>query len=111
MSFAWSRKVARVIPAGPPSSLEQSTQTIVTPEVIEIIQQVKIPTVDDKISSIEHKNGESLADACKEDDEDDEVQGDLQEGGRAEESDYGSEEVVARVEDKESSSPRTSLKK
>ena len=111
MPFPWSNKVNRVAPAAPPSSPESLIQTVDVPEVtVEVIQVIEIPTVDDKISSIEHKNGECLADARKEDDEDNEVQGDLQEGGRPQESDHGGEEVVARVEDEESSSPRTPLK-
>jgi len=87
MPFPWSNKVSRVIPTSKP---------VQVPEFVEIVE---LPVVDDKISSIEHKNGESLVDSRKEDDEAHEVQGDLQEGGRAEEGDRGSEEVVARSED------------
>lgn len=87
MPFPWSNKVSRVIPTSKP---------VQVPEFVEIVE---LPVVDDKISSIEHKNGESLVDSRKEDDETHEVQGDLQEGGRTEEGDCGSEEVLARVED------------
>jgi hypothetical protein len=107
MPFPWSAKVNRVIPAAPPSSPE--VQVLVA-EPVEVAQTVELPTVDDKISPIEHKNGECLVSAREEDDEAHEVEGELQEGGRPEESDHGGEEVVARVEDEESSSPRTSLK-
>lgn len=50
--------------------------------------------LNDKISVIEHKNGKQMAHARQEDDEAHEVQGDLQEGGRPQESDHGSEEVL-----------------
>jgi hypothetical protein len=95
MPFPWSKKLNRVIPTAQP----------------EVVQIIELPVVDDKISSIEHKNGERLADARKEDDETDEVQGDLQEGRRSQEGHHGGEEVMERCEDEESSSPRTSLKK
>jgi len=109
MPFPWSNKLSRVSPVAPPSSPE--VQPVSVSEPIEVAQTVEIPTVDDKISSIEHKNGERLADARKEDDETDEVQGDLQEGRRSQEGHHGGEEVMERCEDEESSSPRTSLKK
>lgn len=95
MPFPWSNKLARVIPISQP----------------DVIQIVELPVVDDKISSIEHKNGERLVNPCEEDDEAHEVKGHLQEGGRPQESDHGGEEVMERGEDEESSSPRTSLKK
>ena len=60
----------------------------------EVVQIVELPMVDDKISVIEHKNGEQVVDSRKEDDEDNEVQGVLQEGGRVEEGDYGGEEEL-----------------
>ncbi len=93
MPFPWSTKTRRVIPIPEPVQVEQPVQ------VPELVQIVELPVVDDKISSIEHKNGESLVDSRKEDDEAHEVQGGLQEGGRTEEGDCGSEEVMARVED------------
>ena len=108
MPFPWSTKVNRVIPSPPPSVPEAPVQVESVPEVT---QTVELPVVDDKISSIEHKNGECLVSPREEDDEDNEVQGDLQEGGRPQESDHGGEEVLERIEDEESSSPRTSLKK
>jgi hypothetical protein len=97
MPFPWSNKLSRVSPVAPPSSPE--VQPVSVSEPIEVAQTVEIPTVDDKISSIEHKNGECLVSPREEDDEAHEVEGELQEGGRAEESDHGGEEVVARVED------------
>lgn len=78
MPFPWSKKYNRVIPVSQP----------------EVPQIVELPTLDDKISSIEHKNGERLDNSRQKDDEAHEVKGVLQEGGRAEESDHGGEEVV-----------------
>lgn len=104
MSFAWSKKVVRVVPAPPP-------QEPVTQPEPEPIQIVELPVVDDKISPIEHKNGECLVSARKEDDEADEVKGDVCQGEGSGTGDQGGEEDMARVEDEESSSPRTSLKK
>ncbi len=86
MSFPWSKKMIRVLPAPPPSP-EVPTE----PEVVQI---VVLPEVRDKISGIEHKNGEQVDCSRKEDDEDDEVEGDVQEGGWAEESDHGGEEAL-----------------
>ncbi len=98
MPFPWSKKVARVIPETVPTySVDtEVVEQIVLPEIpsTEVIQIVDIPTVDDKISVEEHKNGEQVVDARKEDDEDDEVQGDLQEGGWVEEGDHGGEEEL-----------------
>lgn len=104
MSFAWSKKVVRVVPAPPPQELVNQPEP-------ELVQVVELPVVDDKISSIEHKNGECLVSARKEDDEADEVKGDVCQGEGSGTGDQGSEEDMARVEDEESSSPRTSLKK
>jgi hypothetical protein len=103
MPFPWSKKVNRVIP-----TVSSPPEHEVEPEVV---QSIELPVVDDKISSIEHKNGECLASTREEDDEADEVQGDLQEGGWSQEGDHGGEEVVEQCKDEESSSPRTSLKK
>lgn len=90
MPFPWSNKVV------PVQKEPEAVQTVAPPPSPEpeVVQFVEIPTVDDKISVLEHKNGEQVADARKEDDEDDEVQGDVQEGGRAEEGDYGGEEEL-----------------
>ncbi len=99
MPFPWSNKVSRVIPAPLPETqvqVEQPVQEVVAPEPVQVVE---LPVVDDKNSSIEHKNGESLVSSHEKDDEAHEVQGDLQEGGRAEEGDCGSEEDLARVED------------
>lgn len=91
MPFPWSRKIARVTPAQP-----EIVQEVTLPEIVteEVVQSVEIPVVDDKISVEEHKHGEQVVDARKEDDEDNEVEGELQEGGRAEESDHGGEEEL-----------------
>lgn len=89
MSFTWSKKVKlyRTESYYPEAFLpEETVQIVLVPE----------PEVCDKISPLEHKNGEQVDYSCKEDNEDNEVQGDIQEGGRVEESDYGSEEVVAQ---------------
>jgi hypothetical protein len=117
MPFPWSKKVAHipvqqvVVPVAVPVQEPEPVLTISIPPAVEdVVQSVDLPVIDDKISPIEHKNGECLADTREEDDEAHEVEGDLQEGGWAEESDHGSEEVVERVEDEESSSPRTPLK-
>lgn len=117
MPFPWSKKVAPapVVPQehAPVQEPEPSVSVSVPiqePAVEEVVQTIELPVIDDKISPIEHKNGECLADAREEDDEAHEVEGDVQEGGRAQEGDHGGEEVVARVEDEESSSPRTPLK-
>jgi hypothetical protein len=89
MPFPWSKKVVRVIPiTTPPPPVEPE---VASPEVVQV---VVLPMVDDKISVEEHKNGEQVVDARKEDDEDDEVQGDVQEGGRVEEGDHGGEEEL-----------------
>jgi hypothetical protein len=89
MPFPWSNKVKRVIPiTTPPPPVEPE---VASPEVVQVVE---LPTVDDKISVEEHKNGEQVVDARKEDDEDNEVQGDLQEGGRVEEGDHGGEEEL-----------------
>jgi Rieske Fe-S protein len=84
MPFPWSKKINRVIPVTTsvlPIEIDVSSS--------EVVQVVELPMINDKISVEEHKNGEQVVDARKEDDEDNEVQGDLQEGGRVEEGDYG----------------------
>jgi hypothetical protein len=78
MPFPWSKKMIRVNPI----SITEA----------EVIQIVVLPTLHDKISPIEHKNGEQVADARKEDDEDDEVKGNLQEGRRPQEGNLGGQE-------------------
>jgi hypothetical protein len=78
MPFAWSKRVVRVIP--------------ITTTEAEVTQIVVLPTLYDKISPIEHKNGEQVASARKEDDEDNEVKGNVQEGRRPQEGDLGGQE-------------------
>jgi len=92
MPFPWSKKFVRVIPVQ--QVVVQDTPVPTVAPVEEVIQTVEIPTIDDKISVEEHKNGEQMVDARKEDDEDNEVQGDVQEGGRVEEGDHGGEEEL-----------------
>lgn len=109
MPFPWSKRNTRVAPVQPqkvvlPVSAEVLFDTEAAapaaphayslPSAAEIFQEVILPLVDDKISSIEHKNGEQVADARKEDDEDHEIQGLVQEGGRSEEGNHGGEEDV-----------------
>jgi len=108
MSFIWTRKMAKVRPA----------QIITSAEVAAVveIQEVKLPSYtpeSDKISVIEHKNGECLASSREEDD--------AFRGG--EEEVDGQEVVLPRTEDskgdlqegvldgEEDSSPLASLKK
>ena len=108
MSFIWTRKVAKVQPIQIVTSAE-------VPSVVEV-QEVKIPSYPpelDKISVIEHKNGECLANSRKEDDA----------FGGGEEEVNGQEVVLTRPEDgegvvqegvphgEEDSSPLASLKK
>ena len=87
MSFPWTKKVSRVVPAPAPQSTEPVPET-------QIPQTITLPTVDDKISDIEHKHGEQVADTRQEDDEAHEEQGLVQEGGRPEEGDNGGKEDV-----------------
>ena len=86
MQFIWARKLTRV----------QQTQIITSAEVPAIVQvqHVDVPVYtseSDKISCIEHKNGECLASSRKEDDAF---------GGGKEEVD-GQEVVLPRAEDGE----------
>jgi len=67
MSFLWSKKFVKVVPA-----IQVLSE--------EIVQKIDLPTIHDKISSIEHKNGEQMVNARQKDDEKHEVQGDLQKG-------------------------------
>jgi hypothetical protein len=78
MSFAWSKKLRQIAPAPP--------TVIIQPEVEQV---VIIPTVDDKISVEEHKNGECLVSSGKEDNE----------VGRGEEEVNGEEVVLPCIED------------
>jgi hypothetical protein len=80
MVFPWIKKVKPV-----PAQINLTA---------EVTQTVELPVLNDKISVIEHKNGEQVDCSRKEDDEDHEVQGVLQEGGRPQEGDHGSEEVM-----------------
>lgn len=82
MPFAWSKKVI-----------------VIQPEEEETIQKVELPVFDDKISLIEHKNGKRLVNACEKNDETNEVQGDLQKGGRPQKGDNGSQEKLAQFKD------------
>jgi hypothetical protein len=84
MSFIWTRKIGKVRPI----------QVVMSSEVLSVldIQEVRVPSYrleSDKISCIEHKNGECLASSCKEDDAF---------GGGEEEVD-GQEVVLSRTED------------
>lgn len=80
MPFPWSKKLRQIAPA--PSSVPE-------PQVTEVEQVVVIPTVDDKISVEEHKNGECLVSSCEEDNE----------VRRGEEEVAGEEVVLPCVED------------
>jgi len=101
MSFPWSKKVSQVVPITQP---EQPKPEEVTPQQqpqpdapveIELTQTVELPVVDDKISSIEHKNGECLVSTCKKDDEAHEGEGDLRQGQGVGTSDQGGQEDLA----------------
>lgn len=100
MPLPWSKKMVQVAPNQQVTIETEVVQTATLPVVPlpspepEVVQIVELPMVDDKISVIEHKNGEQVVDSRKEDDEDDEVQGDVQEGGRVEEGDHGGEEEL-----------------
>lgn len=111
MPFPWSKKVVRVLPIAPPPTPEpvEEPQTIILPTIdyyhappaaapapaaAIFDSEVDLPVVDDKISDIEHKHGEQVADAREEDDEAHEEQGIVQEGGWSEEGDHGSQEDV-----------------
>lgn len=108
MQFIWAKKIARL----------QQTQIVSSAEVSAVVQvqEVQLPVYtsdSDKISGIEHKNGECLASSRKEDDAF---------GGGKEEVD-GQEVVLPCAEDgegvlqegtldgEEDSSPLASLKK
>lgn len=88
MPFAWSKKVVRVMPVVSDNTISITTAS--GTKDAEVTQIVVLPVVHDKISVLEHKNGEQVADARKEDDEAHEVQGLVQEGRRTEEGDNGS---------------------
>ena len=81
MSFAWSKKLRQVAPA---------------PPEIEVEQIVVIPTVDDKISVEEHKNGECLVSSREKDDE----------VGGGQEEVNGEEVVLPCVEDSQEELPQ-----
>jgi hypothetical protein len=96
MPFPWTKKVASVVPVVQPEPRPEpqpepqpEQKLLVEPEVT---QTVELPVVDDKISVIEHKNGEQMVDARQEDDETNEVEGDLCQGQGVGTSDQGSEE-------------------
>ena len=105
MSFIWTRKVAKV----------QPVMSAEVPAVVEV-QKVDVPSYTpepDKISGIEHKNGECLVSSREEDDA----------FGGGEEEVHGQEVVLPCAEDgkgvlqegvahgQEDSSPFASLKK
>jgi hypothetical protein len=85
MAFVWSRrfvKSSQVVPIQ-----EESVQVTTVPEY-------------DKISVEEHKDGERLVSTRKEDDEADEVQGDVCQGQGIGSSDQGGEEDVEQCEER-----------
>jgi hypothetical protein len=97
MPLPWSNKARLVVPTTQvveQVAPSQPVQVVELPPAAEVLQEIVLPLLDDKISSIEHKNGEQVVDARQEDDEDDEEQGLVQEGGRPEEGDHGGEEDV-----------------
>ena len=83
MSFIWSRRFARSAQVVPIQ--EESVQVTTVPEY-------------DKISVEEHKDGERLVSTRKEDDEANEVQGDICQGQGTGSSDQGGEEDLAQLE-------------
>ena len=87
MSFPWTKKMNKVIPAQQVIVVEKKPVT-----EAEVEQVVVLPVVDDKISVIEHKNGEQVVIAREEDDEAHEVKGDLCQGQGIGPSDQGSKE-------------------
>lgn len=84
MTFPWTKKVAST------NSIVVLEKEVVTEP--EVVQVVELPVVDDKISLIEHKNGEQMVNARQEDDEAHEVKGDVCQGQGIGPSDQGSEE-------------------
>ena len=84
MSFVWSRRFAKPSQVVP---VQEDTVQVITIEEY------------DKISVEEHKDGERLASTRKEDDEANEVQGDVCQGQGIGSSDQGGEEDVAQCEE------------
>lgn len=85
MSFVWSRRFAK------------PTQVVTTVVSQETVQVISLPEYD-KISVEEHKDGERVVSSCKEDNEANEVQGDLCQGQGIGSSDQRSKEDVARLQ-------------
>ncbi len=85
MAFIWSRKFAKSAKIVP---IEEETIQVIT------IQEY------DKISVEEHKDGERLVSSCKEDDEANEVKGDVCQGQGVGSSDQGGKEDVAQCEER-----------
>lgn len=84
MPFIWSRKFVKPSQVVP---IEEETIQVIT------IQEY------DKISVEEHKDGERLVSSCKEDDEANEVKGDVCQGQGTGSSDQGGKEDVAQCEE------------
>lgn len=70
MSFAWTKQVRQL----------QYQPQVQPPTNSEDVQEVVLPTFNDKISVLEHKNGKRLVSTRQEDNEGNEVKGDLQKG-------------------------------
>lgn len=71
VEISWLKKVKKVVPAVVVSEPVVS-EIVYAPNAFpdtEVVQTVEIPTVDDKISTIEHKNGEQMVDSREEDNE------------------------------------------
>lgn len=85
MSFVWSRRFAK------------PTQVVTSTVSQETVQVISLPEYD-KISVEEHKDGERVVSSCKEDNEANEVQGDVCQGQGVGSGDQGSEEDVAQCE-------------
>ena len=73
MSFAWTKQVRQL-------QYQPQIQTQQHPTTSEDVQEVVLPTFNDKISVLEHKNGKRLVSTRQEDNEGNEVKGDLQKG-------------------------------
>jgi len=87
MAFVWSRKFAKPVQLQAPVAVQEETLQVVT-----------VPEYD-KISVEEHKDGECVVSSCKEDNEANEVQGDICQGQGVGSSDQGSQEDVAQCEE------------
>lgn len=85
MAFVWSRRFVKPVQIQAPAVQEESVQVITIAEY-------------DKISVEEHKDGERVVSSCKEDDETNEVQGDVCQGQGSGSGDQGGKEDVAQCE-------------